>query len=322
MTTAPEPRTEAEQDLADRLRQLAAAFMADLETQGRLVENGGAHDLEQLRAAVDARRNLPAHFRAAVDAIVDDFGFTRERAVSIATALRRRGLLGDDGEPEPQHGRAPDSGSPSPGVRGAVVLARHFGPPLSTAQSAVRDPGSPGDWDEARGRAVVVATDLQTTHGDRLELMQIAPDHDRVTVAIRALSLADWEYWLQAIGAPVDVITRRIGYAETATGQINGVDVQLTAHEVPRLLDAMSVVAGEPYYLSGRVYDLSCGQIDRAGRVWLYLGQRQEGEQPLLTMRGGDGTLYSLETIVSHLGPLTPAAPEVLPAVPEAGGAS
>ncbi|WP_143668439.1 hypothetical protein, partial [Streptomyces carpinensis] len=49
MTTVPGNRMDVEQELTARLSELAHAFIADLNAQGRLVETGGAEALRQLR---------------------------------------------------------------------------------------------------------------------------------------------------------------------------------------------------------------------------------------------------------------------------------
>lgn len=327
MTTTPESRTTVEEELATQLATFAHRFVADLEEQGRLVETGGAGALERLRTKIEARRNLPDAYRAAVDTIVEDCGYPSDVAVRIATALQRAGLIPDDEGPEPQHDRAPVPTPPVPAPRGARVM--HY-----TGRDAVRviqqvtaaltpqrvegqDPQKRPSaaqpeweraetWTAARARAVTVAATLQTDHAERRDCMQIAPDNERVTVATKARSLDDWEYWLKAIGAPVNVPTRTAGHAQLASGSIGGVDVHLTAHDVPRLLDEAAHTTNEPMYLWGRIYDLARGQVDRHNQVWVYLGQRQdEGGMPLLALRGSPGPLYPLASIVMSNGPLT-----------------
>lgn len=120
--------------------------------------------------------------------------------------------------------------------------------------------------------------------------MQIKADGERVTVAIKATCLDDWEYWLDAIGAPRNVRTRTAGHAQVAAGTLDGVAVHLTAHGVPELLQEASDTAADPFFLWGRIYDLGMGQVDRADRIWLSLGRRQdERGMPLLVLRGTDG---------------------------------
>lgn len=161
-------------------------------------------------------------------------------------------------------------------------------------------------WGSASARAVSVAAGLQSDHLARLEAMQIRADGERVTVAIKATSLADWEYWLDAIGAPRNVRTRTAGHAQVAAGTLDGVAVHLTAHGVPELLQEASDAAVDPFYLWGRIYDLGLGQTDRTDRIWLSLGRRQdERGMPLLILRGTDGPPYPLASIVMAHGPLT-----------------
>ncbi|WP_143661134.1 BN159_2729 family protein [Streptomyces sp. M41(2017)] len=165
-------------------------------------------------------------------------------------------------------------------------------------------------WDTASARAVSVAATLQSDHLARLEAMRITADGERVTVAIKATCLADWEYWLDAIGAARNVRTRTAGHAQVAAGTLDGVAVHLTAHGVPELLQEASDAAADPFYLWGRIYDLGVGQTDRSDRVWLSLGRRQdERGMPLLVLRGTAGPPYPLAAIVMAHGPLAPAAP-------------
>ncbi|MFI1535480.1 BN159_2729 family protein [Streptomyces anandii] len=346
MTTTPETRPGVEQDLTDRFGALARTFVAELEAQGRLVEAGGAAALEQLRARFDGSRPDSA-YQSAVDVIVDDCGFPQPVATRVATALNRRGLLGPGGEPEPQHDPAPGPDPLTPPARGSIVLPRarreqpqppetapvltvvpvpDQAPTIRPAAAQPRGEEPPAAWSQAQALAVTVAARLQTQHADRLEVLQIEAADERVTVVIRAASLADWEYWLDAIDAPLNVPTRRAGWAQVAAGRIDGVDVHLTAHEVPRLLEEAEQASAESFYLWGRVYDLTRPLVDQRGLVWLYLGQRQEGGMPLLFQRSTDGPLYPLGSIVMGNGPLTalpepPAEPvAAAAAVQEAGG--
>ncbi|MFD8735038.1 BN159_2729 family protein [Streptomyces sp. NPDC059618] len=535
MTTVPGVRSAVEAHLAEQLSAFAREFVADLEAQGRLVEAGGAGVLEQLRTRVEAGRNCPEAYHAAVDTIVEDCGYPSEVAMRIATALNRKGLIpGDEAEPrhgvepesapdaeetspgadgsEPRHDRAPASGADGgepvlggegPGARrdhgpasvperrgpgsagdgpeprrdhGPASVPDHSGParggegprsrrdhahasvpdrtgPGSVAEGpeprrdhgpasipdrvellpgggrpesrrdhaaaalpeptgtgaggersafaaehgpasvpglggpvsggecssfgpeygpvSVQDPMGPvsgGEgrdrasgvsplvppargaivlhladrsagramaehgaapvpkrvegqvprvrpaaarsrvvgWGSASARAVSVAASLQSDHLARLEAMQITADGERVTVAIKATCLDDWEYWLDAIGAARNVRTRTAGHAQVAAGTLDGVAVHLTAHGVPELLQEASDAAADPFYLWGRIYDLGMGQVDRTDRIWLSLGRRQdERGMPLLVLRGTDGPPYPLASIVMAHGPLT-----------------
>lgn len=339
MTTTPDTRTDIEEALAAQLCVLATEFVTGLETQGRLVEAGGAGVLERLRTQIEARRKLPEAYQAAVDTIVAECGYPSEVAVRIATALRRKGFFGDDGEPQPDHRPEPRPGPLSPAARGAVVvplapgLGRAADQRLTVKQVTGQTPevrpaaalptstpaaGKAG-WEAACARAVTVAATLQLQHAGRLDLTEIAPDRDRVTVVIRAHSLRDWEYWLDAIGAPSNVATRTAGQAQLAAGYVGEVAVHLTAHDVRPLLHEAEQAAREPFYLWGRMYDLSRGQVDRHGNVWLYLGHRQDGGMPLLLLRGTDGPVYPLGSIVMNNGPLTPT--DTAPAVTVPQGA-
>ncbi|WP_019060043.1 BN159_2729 family protein [Streptomyces prunicolor] len=327
MTTTPELETQLAARLGERLGEYAKGFFTALQAQGHLVEAGDAAVLKRLRTQVEARRNLPDVYQVAVDTIVDECGYPSEVAVRVATALRRKGLLGGDGEPRPgpQPEPGPGRGPLSPAARGAVVLPvaprleravvqrltveRVNGQapeirPAAARQTNPRAEGTAG-WEAACAHAVTVAATLQLQHAGRLDLTEIAPDRDRVTVVIRAHSLRDWEYWLDAIGAPPNVATRTVENAQLAAGQINGAPVHLTAHDVPHLLHEAEQAAREPFYLWGRMYDLSRGQVDRHGNTWLFLGHRQDGGMPLLLLRGTDGPVYPLGSIVMNSGPLT-----------------
>ncbi|MER7972025.1 BN159_2729 family protein [Streptomyces sp. NPDC096080] len=298
-----------EQELRERLGALAAAFVADLEAQGRIVGPGGAIALEQLRTHVEARKNLPPTFQLAVDTIIDDCGYPRDAAVRVVTALQRKRLLCDDGEPESQHAFPSSSPDTSP-VRGARVVQIGRPRPPFTAVPITPVAATPVDrpaaWTAAQARAVTLASRLREQHGEQAGVTEISPDRERVGVAIRAASLDDWTYWLTAIGAPLELRTWTAGYAQMALGSIDGVETRLVAHDVPRLLRDAELAAGEPYFLWGRMYDLSRGQLDSRGITWLYLGQRQENGMPLLTVRGGASALYPLTSIVVAYGHLTP----------------
>ncbi|MFI0961763.1 BN159_2729 family protein [Streptomyces sp. NPDC021080] len=227
-------------------------------------------------------------------------------------------------DPDPRHDRASAPSPLVPAARGAIVLhlaGRDPGrvvldhgaapvprrvegqvPRVRPAAARSRTVG----WGSASARAVSVAASLQSDHLARLEAMQITADGERVTVAVKATCLADWEYWLDAIGAPRNVRTRTAGHAQVAAGTLDGVAVHLTAHGVPELLQEASDAAADPFFLWGRIYDLGVGQVDRTDRIWLSLGRRQdERGMPLLILRGTDGPPYPLASIVMAHGPLT-----------------
>lgn len=227
-------------------------------------------------------------------------------------------------DPRPRHDRASVASPLVPPARGAIVLhladrgagramAEHGAAPVPQRVDGqvprVRPAAArsrPVGWGSASARAVSVAASLQSDHLARLEAMQIKADGERVTVAIKATCLDDWEYWLDAIGAPRNVRTRTAGHAQVAAGTLDGVAVHLTAHGVPELLQEASDTAADPFFLWGRIYDLGMGQVDRADRIWLSLGRRQdERGMPLLVLRGTDGPPYPLASIVMAHGPLT-----------------
>ncbi|MGW0966014.1 BN159_2729 family protein [Streptomyces sp. NPDC002516] len=226
--------------------------------------------------------------------------------------------------PEPRHDGASVGAPLVPPARGAIVLhladrgagrvmAEHGAAPVPERVDGqvprVRPAAARSrvvGWGSASARAVSVAASLQSDHLARLEAMQITADGERVTVAIKATCLDDWEYWLDAIGAPRNVRTRTAGHAQVAAGTLDGVAVHLTAHGVPDLLQEASDAAFDPFYLWGRIYDLGMGQVDRTDRIWLSLGRRQdERGMPLLILRGTDGPPYPLASIVMAHGPLT-----------------
>ncbi|MGW3914448.1 BN159_2729 family protein [Streptomyces sp. NPDC005070] len=241
-----------------------------------------------------------------------------------ASVPDHRGPVPGAENPEPRHDRASLSSPLVPPARGAIVLhlahrgagrvvAEHGAAPVPQrvdgqvprvrpAAARSRQVG----WGSASARAVSVAASLQSDHLARLEAMQITADGERVTVAIKATCLDDWEYWLDAIGAPRNVRTRTAGHAQVAAGTLDGVAVHLTAHGVPELLQEASDTAADPFFLWGRIYDLGTGQVDRTDRIWLSLGRRQdERGMPLLVLRGTDGPPYPLASIVMAHGPLT-----------------
>ncbi|MFF7140857.1 BN159_2729 family protein [Streptomyces nodosus] len=291
MTATPGDRAEAdiERELTEQLAQLARRFIAGLHAHGRLVETGGAQALRRLQEQHHTPHSLPEAVQDARDAhgAADTFA-----GPAPAPALHDT--------------NAPSDAAPR-GVADAPVTvppARQSGmidPAARTA--AADDPRTAGD---RQVRAAAAAAMLQAGSAGRLEVLQIVPDHDHIAVHIRAFSLSDWEYWLALIGAPLGTPTVRAGDAQTATGHIDGVDVHLTGHEVPRLLDEAAETAREPFHLAGRVYDLARAHLDRHGQTWLYLGQRQQDDTPLLALGGTGGPVYPLTSIITTNGPLIP----------------
>ncbi|MGW5330768.1 BN159_2729 family protein [Streptomyces sp. NPDC004014] len=164
------------------------------------------------------------------------------------------------------------------------------------------------DGGQVQSSAAVTAARLRAENAARLEVTQITADHEGVSVHIHAVSLGDWEYWLSAIGAPLNAPTRRSGWVQTATGRLDGVEVRLIAEAVPRLLQEAAQQATDPFLLGGRVYDLALGHTDRHGQTWHYQGRRQDDDIPLVTLGGTGGPSYPLTSIVVANGPLTPAA--------------
>ncbi|MFE5406869.1 BN159_2729 family protein [Streptomyces sp. NPDC056580] len=195
--------------------------------------------------------------------------------------------------------------------------------PVPAGQAAARGPvpgQGPGareprtaDAGQAQSPAAVTAARLRAENAARLEVTQITADHEGVSVHIHAVSLGDWEYWLTAIGAPLNAPTHRSGWVQTATGRLDGVEVRLTADAVPRLLQEAAQQATDPFLLGGRVYDLALGHTDRHGQTWHYQGRRQEDDTPLVTLSATGGPSYPLTSIVVANGPLTPAVADPQP---------
>ncbi|MGV9340229.1 BN159_2729 family protein [Streptomyces sp. NPDC003688] len=227
--------------------------------------------------------------------------------------------------PDPAARLEPVPAPPAGMLRGAITLphTRRHAPappsedpapqPQAVSDHPLPEPVTVTDDDvlpvpETVGRAggpVLLAARLRVESAGRLEVTQITADANRVGVHIHALGLADWEYWLAVIGVPPDVRTLRVGDAEVVTGRIEGTEVRLTAHEVPRLLDDASRTLVTPYRLGGRVYDLARALADRHGRSWRYLGRDGEDGMPLLALSGTDGPPMPLGTLVATHGPLT-----------------
>ncbi|MGW0800316.1 BN159_2729 family protein [Streptomyces sp. NPDC002692] len=332
MTITPEMRTAVEDALAKGLQQVAETFVADLRRQGNLVEAGGAAELERLRGVVETRRSHTSIYQTAVDTIVSDCGHHRTVAMRIAEVLNRAGLLADDGGPDSQHDRASAPAPAAPLLAGATVVPRPARPVHDDEEApawvrvdkepqqrpaAALAPDTDGqekvaertaehavEWSPEYARAVTIAAQLQAEHAARPELSAVKADKGRVTLAIKATSLDDWEYWLAAIGAPL-AGSHQAGYAQLAVGAVEGVEIHLTAHEVPRLLQEAAAAMGDPCILWGQTYDLTRGHRDVHGNVWVYLGQRQDGGMPLLHVRGTAGPLYPLASIIGTNGPLT-----------------
>lgn len=415
MTDAYGKDSDVERELTARLRELAHAFIADLNAQGRLVETGGADTLRRLR-----QHNLPPHPlphaepgdphatgaettqadahpapntpprwerviapRAGKDTpalpptprplrILDEpepyppSAHTPDPRDAPAAAPQAVAL-----EPSPAHqitalqpvpaeqaavptpapagqatvlqpvpaGQAVRTGTPTPAPapEAAGLEPVHAGQaagvgapvPAPAPEAAVLEPVPAGqaaghgpvpgqgpgaresraaDGGQVQSSAAVTAARLRAENAARLEVTQITADHEGVSVHIHAVSLGDWEYWLSAIGAPLNAPTHRSGWVQTATGRLDGVEVRLTAEAVPRLLQEAAQQATDPFLLGGRVYDLALGHTDRHGQTWHYQGRRQEDDIPLVTLGGTGGPSYPLTSIVVANGPLTPAA--------------
>ncbi|MGV9905731.1 BN159_2729 family protein [Streptomyces sp. NPDC003388] len=211
-------------------------------------------------------------------------------------------------------GQAAGAGAPVPAPAPEAAVLE----PVPAGQAAGHGPvpgQGPGareprtaDGGQVQSPAAVTAARLRAENAARLEVTQITADHEDVSVHIHAVSLGDWEYWLSAIGAPLNAPTHRSGWVQTATGRLDGVEVRLTAEAVPRLLQEAAQQATDPFLLGGRVYDLALGHTDRHGQTWHYQGRRQEDDIPLVTLGGTGGPSYPLTSIVVANGPLTPAA--------------
>jgi len=175
---------------------------------------------------------------------------------SCASKKSRRSSPRRRWTPTPSCGRAPaapkrNTPHTGRGVRDAAVPQQD---PASTKRPEPHPTGTleaeAASWEAKCARAKAVWAALGTEfNGHRPEAMAIEWDRDRVVVCIKALSLADWDFWLGVIRAPVDADTRETRYAQLAFGERDGVPVHLVAHVVPRLLGEACHAAGEPYFL-------------------------------------------------------------------------
>ncbi|MGW5104463.1 BN159_2729 family protein [Streptomyces sp. NPDC004100] len=265
----------------------------------------------------------PAVPAAQVPSGVPDFEAVPEPAVPVMSPA-----LAAEAPPDPAARLEPVPTPPAGMLRGAITLphTRRHAPtappedaapaPRPMSERPLPEPPTPADEDvqlavpetepgEGTAGPMLLAGRLRVESAGRLEVTQITADAERVGVHIHALGLADWEYWLAVIGVPPDVRTLRVGDTEVVTGRIEGTEVRLTAHEVPRLLDEASRTLVTPYRLGGRVYDLARSLTDRHGRSWRYLGRDGEDGAPLLALSGTDGPPMPLGTLVATRGPLT-----------------
>ncbi|MGW3357048.1 BN159_2729 family protein [Streptomyces bungoensis] len=321
MTIADGSGTDVERELTARLGELARAFIAELQAQGRLVETGGADTLRRLGQQDLARRRPPEPEPADPEAGSTETdappatGATPpwepvptphagEDTPGLFTTPRPPHIPGVSGLPVSTH--EPDTRDASATTPVPAQLSAALEPAPSRSAGA-EEPRTDGGG-EAQSPAAVAAARLRAENNDRLEVTRIASDHERVAVHIHAVSLGDWEYWLNAIGAPLNAPTHQRGWAQTAIGHLDGVEVHLTADAVPRLLEEAAQQAAEPFLLWGRVYDLAIGHVDRLGQIWHHHGRRGEDDVPLFTLGGSSGTLYPLTCIVVANGPLTPVA--------------
>ncbi|MFI6357550.1 BN159_2729 family protein [Streptomyces sp. NPDC050743] len=242
--------------------------------------------------------------------------FEAEAAVRLAVALDADTVLRPtsgtaEEELEPQRGRACDTAVV---WQGPVFVGQPETEPVGSLEAEAVA------WEAkcARAKTVWAALGMQF-HGHRPELMAIEWDRDRVVVCIKAASLADWDFWLTVIGAPVDADTRQAGYAQLAFGTREGVPVHLVAHDVPRLLSEAWAAAREPYFLWGRVYDLARPLTDRNGETWHHHRFRPRDHVPLL-WRGDRDEPSALTHLIRDAGPLTADAARSAPD-PAAGAA-
>ncbi|KUO22418.1 BN159_2729 family protein [Streptomyces dysideae] len=232
--------------------------------------------------------------------------FGEEVAFDLALALNTNALLGPS-----LYGTEEEQAAPRAELLRTLVVRRQDPPATeqSEAHPATTLEAEVDTWEAKCARAHAVWASLGTEfHGHRPEVMAIEWDRDRVVVCIKAASLADWEFWLGAAGAPVDADTRQTGYAQLAFGERDGVPVHLVAHDVPRLLGEAWHAAREPYFLWGRIYDLACPLIDCDGNTWHYHGYRAQDSIPLLQKRDTDEPC-ALASVVLDAGPLTPGKP-------------
>ncbi|MGW4304242.1 BN159_2729 family protein [Streptomyces sp. NPDC004376] len=265
----------------------------------------------------------PAVPSVQVPSEVPDFAAVPEPVVPVMSPA-----LAAEAPPDPAARLEPVPTPPAGMLRGAITLphTRRHAPtappedpapaPRPVSERPLPEPPTPADEDvqlavpetepgEGTGGPMLLAGRLRVESAGRLEVTQITADAERVGVHIHALGLADWEYWLAVIGVPPDVRTLRVGDTEVVTGRIEGTEVRLTAHEVPRLLDEASRTLVTPYRLGGRVFDLARSLTDRHGRSWRYLGRDGEDGAPLLALSGTDGPPMPLGTLVATGGPLT-----------------
>lgn len=322
MTIAYGNGTDVERELTVRLGELVHAFVADLNAQGRLVEPGGADTLRRLKEHVHRQHSVPAaepsdaeatgsaeHLPPAALALWEAITAPRagEGTPGVPALPGLMNVLGVS-ETALTSADVPDSGDAPDGGRVPVDPdgARH--PAALAPVTGVQEPPAAGG-DQAQNAAAVTAARLRAENAGRLEVTQITSDHGCVTVHIHALSLGDWEYWLSAVGAPLDAPIQRSGWAQSVIGYLDGVEVRLTADAVPRLLEEAAHRATEPFCLGGRIYDLAVGHTDRLGQTWHYQGRRPEDDTPLLSLGGAGGPLYPLASVVTANGPLTPASP-------------
>lgn len=337
MTTSPDNHTDLEQELTERLSRLAHTFIAELDAQGRLVETGGAQTLRSLRqqhqrhpawvrvspaqpspsfpptadqaltGLLEEQPRTPAPRRAPTDAVDAHTNDAAWIARSPAPALRGTRVLPRAGRlTSVSTGTAP-TGEASDGTPQPSPDEQPFTDTWNDTSSATAPQEHADRWENVH-RTAATADRLKAANAHRLELTHVASDDGRVTVHIRAVTLHDWEYWLTTIGVPFDAATQRCGQAQIAIGRIDEVDIHLTAHRVPHLLEQAVQAADTPYCLGGRFYDLAVDHSDRHGQTWHYLGHRQEDETPLLTLHGTDGPHYPFPAVITSNGPLTPTA--------------
>ncbi|MGW2799443.1 BN159_2729 family protein [Streptomyces sp. NPDC001269] len=322
MTIAHGKGTDLEQELTARLSELVHAFIAELHATGRLVDSGGADTLRRLRQQDRTQHSLPTAEPGGAEA-TETAAHREPDAPALWEAITApRAGQDTPGVPETPRPlrilRVSETFPTSANLLDVCDAPAATPAPAPDRQAAALDPviaqstGVPeprtADGDQTQPPAAATAARLRAENAGRLEVTQITSDHERVTVHIHALSLGDWEYWLRAIGAPLNAPTHRSGWVQTATGHLEGVEVRLTADAVPRLLEEAAHRATEPFCLGGRIYDLALGHTDRLGQTWHYHGERQEDGTPLFTLGGTSGPPYPLTSIVSANGPLTPAA--------------
>lgn len=158
-------------------------------------------------------------------------------------------------------------------------------------------------WDQSCERARQVAASIKQHIGRHPEFRSMHTDGDRILVALDITAQSQWVHWQRYFGIWHDKETE-LPYMVGGNGYRDGVQVYVSAYNLPEARAHALKVAKQPFELDGVVYDLAFPQQDARGNVWFFQGERTAERMPLLSIAGRPERC-TLANIVQQAGPLT-----------------